>query len=396
MTRSDASDRGGPDAGADQRAQRVRRVAWLLSLLLVTHGSLFPWLFASPASWPVALRQMFIERLWWTGLGDAVGNVLLFVPVGATSLLLGDGSTRPLWLRRWRVMAGSIGFAFVLQTIQLWLPERTAALSDVLWNTVGTAVGLWAAPALRPWLNRAAASRGLTDPVILTMCVLWLAVQCWPLMPSPNLRHAWVAMRPLVRPWHPNPAVVATIALSLAVTLALARGAARTSRLGALLVLTSAGSLLLMQHQVLTPSHVLGWSLGIVLAQLLVRLSPRSTALAIALCAMAGFALGALLPWAWSATPGDFHWVPLWARLQSARVVNTQELAWAMFWCGAFTLAARRLDWPAGPTALGLTVAVLAVEVLQRWQPARVADITVGLIPAFWWWVWRRWPPREH
>jgi glycopeptide antibiotics resistance protein len=380
---------------ADAAARRVRRVGLALCLLVVTHGSLFPWLFAAPASWPLALRQMLVERLWWTGLGDAIANVLLFMPVGAFGMLLGDGSARTPVARGVRVMLGSGVFALALQVAQLWLPERTAALSDVLWNVVGTAAGLLLAPALRPGVERVARSRLLAHHVALTMGALWLAAQCWPLMPAHNLRHAFTALRPLMRRPELNLVVVCTTALSLAVALALARGVRRRWLFGLLLVAAALCGQLLMRHLELTPSLLIGWVAGLVLGQALLRLQAQTWARVVMVLALTGIVFASFTPWQWSAEPGDFHWIPLLAPLQAARVVHTLELIWAAFWCGALMLGARALGWHGTASAVVLTVLVLVVEVAQRWQPGQLADITPVVLPAIWWWVWRRWPPRD-
>lgn len=376
-------------------ARRVRCAGLVLCLLLVTHGSLFPWLFAAPVSWPLALRQMLVDRLWWTGLGDAVANVLLFMPVGAFGMLLGDGSTRTPAARAARVLLGSIAFALALQAAQLWLPERTAALSDVLWNSVGTALGLLLAPNLRPSIERIARSGLLEHHVALSMAALWLAGQCWPLMPAHSLRHAITALRPLMHRPELDPVVVTTTALSLAVALALARGVRRRWVFGLLLVAAALCGRLLMRHLELTPSHLLGWAVGLMLGQALLRLPAQTAMRVVMVFALAGAALDAFNPWQWSAMPGEFHWIPLFAPLQAARVAHTLELVWAAFWWCALTLGARALRWPSTTSTAGFTILVLAVEVAQRWQPAQLADITPLAFPTIWWWVWRHWPPRD-
>ena len=183
-------------------------------------------------------------------------------------------------------------------------------------------------------------------------------------------------------------------AVALAVVLALAHDVRRrwTFALG-LVALALAGKLLVRQLEV-TPSHLAGWALGLALGFVWLGRAPRVTALrAAGVLALAGLLLDTLLPWAWSAEAGAFHWVPLQAPLQSARVAHTLELVWAAFWLGALLLAAPAFGAGRGVTACVLTVGVLMLEVAQRWSPSQLADITPVLIPAIWWLVWRRWPP---
>jgi len=70
---------------------------------------------------------------------DAVANLLLFVPLGAS-----------LCLRQWRFgTATAIGAAFSasIELAQLLIPGRTTSVDDVILNAIGTALG-WAIVAL--------------------------------------------------------------------------------------------------------------------------------------------------------------------------------------------------------------------------------------------------------
>ncbi|HEX6019959.1 MAG TPA: hypothetical protein VFZ28_17830 [Burkholderiaceae bacterium] len=82
---SDATLRmtSGDDALRNARALRATRWLTGICVLLVTHGSLYPWKFAWPPSVAVAWARMMRQSTWWTGRGDVVGNVVLFVPLGA-------------------------------------------------------------------------------------------------------------------------------------------------------------------------------------------------------------------------------------------------------------------------------------------------------------------------
>lgn len=377
-----------PDVPAADRAF-ARKVMFGLCLVLVTHGSLFPWLFSAPASLPQAWHTMTVERLWWTGRGDALVNVLLFLPVGALGWLAGDGSPRSRPGRAVRLLIASVAFAFVLQVLQLWIPERTAALSDVLWNAVGTALGLPLASALRPLVDRLPRTHLLHHRVALTMGTLWLAAQCWPLMPAHSLRHVLAALQPLVRGSAWSASVVAETAASLTIALALARDVRRRVWFACVLVAAAVCGKLLVRQLEITPSHALGWVLGIGAGLALLQRPPGTQALVVGALSLAGFVGQALLPWQWAGDAGEFHWIPLQAPLQAARVAHTLELVWTAFWLGALMLVADMRGWGLARTALWLTALVAAIEIAQRWQPAQTADITPVLIPVVWWLAWR-------
>src|SRR5204862_2733067 len=106
--------RGAGDAHAQQRRRATRWLA-LLCALLVTHGSLYPWHFARPASFAEGWSHMMNQASWWTGFGDVVGNVVLFVPVGVLGWALAREWRTPALINALLVVAISVAFAFVLQ-----------------------------------------------------------------------------------------------------------------------------------------------------------------------------------------------------------------------------------------------------------------------------------------
>src|SRR5262249_35011429 len=110
---------GDTDAHA-ARAQRVTRWLALLCVLVVTHGSLYPWRFEWPTSFAAGWRHMMYQPSWWTGVGDVVGNVVLFMPVGVLGWALLRRSSWPAPLRAVLVAAVGIAFAFALQVVQIF------------------------------------------------------------------------------------------------------------------------------------------------------------------------------------------------------------------------------------------------------------------------------------
>lgn len=70
---------------------------------------------------------------------DLVGNVVVFVPLGATLALAlgGKPAARRLLLA---ALAGA-GLSLAIELVQMAIPTRVAALDDWLLNTVGTAIG---------------------------------------------------------------------------------------------------------------------------------------------------------------------------------------------------------------------------------------------------------------
>jgi hypothetical protein len=342
----------------------------------------------------------------WTSLGDVVGNVVLFVPAGMlgwalTAAPLGPsapsrqagvapfGAAGRGLMRRWigwrrtlLVLALGVAFAFVLQVAQLFIPQRAAALSDVLWNALGLFVGMGlVAGGSRihaPWLGQ----QSLRAP--LAMVLLWLMLQWWPMVPRLDWQQIKNALKPLLLT--PRWSILSALeaALALLVLAALARPLRARAPLLLALVIGGALGKLLMVHQALTLSRVVGWSAGLVGAWLLWRVPPRAAAWAVAAAALAWFTLDELRPFEFADSLGEFHWVPFAALLQGSLVANTWALTWHLYWLGAVMLLADAQGARAAPVAVVLSLWALALELLQMLLRGRTADVTPLLLP----WVW--------
>ncbi|MCW5661686.1 MAG: VanZ family protein [Burkholderiaceae bacterium] len=354
-------------------------LAWIVGVL-VMHGSLYPWRFKRPASIAQAWDHMVHQPSMWTTFGDVVGNVALFVPVGALGWALVHRWIG--WRRALLVLAAGVAFAFVLQVAQLFVPAREAALSDVVWNALGLLIGMGlVAGGSRihaPWLSR----ESLRAP--LAMLLLWLVLQWWPMVPRLDWQQIKNALKPLLLTprWSLLSAIEA--ALALMVVGSMLRGLRRRGAVVLALVLLAALGKLMMVHQALTLSRVVGWSIGLVGVWLLWRVPPRAAAWCMALAAWAWFTVDELRPFQFADALGEFHWLPFAALLQGSMVANTSALTWHLFWVGAVMLLARAQGTNTAPWAIVLSVWALVLELFQMLLRERVADITPALLP----WVW--------
>jgi glycopeptide antibiotics resistance protein len=82
----------------------------------------------------LAIYMANLDSGFW--VGQMVGNALLLLPVG----LLGP-VVFP-WLDRWlRVLVTSLALSSAIEVAQLWIPDRSADVDDVLLNVVGAILG---------------------------------------------------------------------------------------------------------------------------------------------------------------------------------------------------------------------------------------------------------------
>ena len=122
------------------RRSAIRILAATVVLAVVAGLTLAPPSIAAPA------RRLFVQAMvtlaeplvMWIpgGLTERVLNTLLFVPLGATVALL---LSRRLWPVA--ILAG-LALSATVEYAQASIPGRVPDMADVLWNTVGGAIGV--------------------------------------------------------------------------------------------------------------------------------------------------------------------------------------------------------------------------------------------------------------
>jgi hypothetical protein len=136
-----------------------RSLAWalVLSLGIILSATLTP-LSEALAYGATGTASCDLSRVWLAPLGDYLrapdpaGNVLMFVPLGATIALI------PRSRRKTAVFLGAILLPFAIETAQLLMPvlDRACESADVVDNLAGLVLGLafgagggWLVSALR-------------------------------------------------------------------------------------------------------------------------------------------------------------------------------------------------------------------------------------------------------
>ena len=116
------------------------------------------------------------------GLAEVLQNVILFIPLGLTLAL---GNTRPL-----RCIAAGALLSLAVEFAQQWIPGRDPSVGDLVFNSLGTALGvavvrtaprwLFPAPPRAAWLSLVAAA---------VAAIIWLGTG-WLLQPILPLANA--------------------------------------------------------------------------------------------------------------------------------------------------------------------------------------------------------------
>lgn len=168
----------------------------VLFACLIVYGSLYPFDFDASAATPA--RQLALLSPWHGfNLRDAVGNFLLFLPLGLAWRHLPGRHGLATHKARVTACLTTGLFAFAVQVPQLWLASRDPALGDVWFNLLGAAGGFGLATLVQPerwvtgWLTPpapAAADRFMRRPprargmlaLAWLMAGLFLVYGVWP------------------------------------------------------------------------------------------------------------------------------------------------------------------------------------------------------------------------
>jgi VanZ family protein len=356
----------------------------LVCVVLIAHGSLYPWNLVAPASFGDAFSALMAQRRWQSSFGDVVGNIALFVPLG----VLWVAASPPGEGLRWRgllpMLVAALVFAWLLQVLQIYAPPRDPALADVVWNGVGVLLGVALAALLRAPLARLAAQTATEQRPALVLVALWLALEWFPFVPTIDWQHVKDALKPLLlQPsWHGASFADATLGVFVLVLL-LRPWRARAVLLIALVALAAFGKLGIV-GQTMSLSHATGFVAGLLGAPLVWRLAPRRADVLGVVAILVWYTVDALRPFDLAEVPSRLHWIPFTALLEGSLTANVVAFGRAVFWLGAVLVLGGALGARVGGLALALSVWALLLEGLQTQLPGRIADATVALIP----WLW--------
>ena len=83
----------------------------------------------------------------WFWMRNALGNIGLLLPLG----LLGPIAL-PALDRWWRIALLALAYSAAIEISQLWIPDRSADIDDVIVNVVGALLGfaMWRVVRRRP------------------------------------------------------------------------------------------------------------------------------------------------------------------------------------------------------------------------------------------------------
>jgi glycopeptide antibiotics resistance protein len=118
----------------------------------------------------------FLHAILYGEFVDVLGNVILFLPLGIVGFLAASSRPQRKIRRDFRIILGvGMVMSVGVESLQLFLPDRSCAVFDVLANGLGTALGFrvwekWGDAMKRAW--RKVWSRPSWRMAILAICAM--------------------------------------------------------------------------------------------------------------------------------------------------------------------------------------------------------------------------------
>lgn len=343
-------------------------------LALIVYGSFFPFDYVPHAASLADLRHL-AEWPAWVSLVDAVGNMLLFMPLGLVLTGL-----RPAPRAYGTLLVAGVLLAWTLQYLQFWFPSRDPSGSDAWFNTagllLGTAFGMRLRHAVDSHASRLAAASAHW-PVATSLLLLWLASRWFPLLPHLSLErllhHLWPLLSPrglpLAELLHDTAGWLLCFFL-----LRLSPWPGLSDRTSAALALAVLALEPFFWFSYLSLAHVAGLALALALRPWWLR-GPAAEwrLLALVLCAVL---VRGLTPWPSENSPQPFLWIPFAGLLYGNMIGNTAVLLDKCFLYGGVVLllGLRGLRLPLAGALLALVLA--GIESAQRFSPGRTPELT--------------------
>ena len=347
-------------------------------LLIIVYGSLYRFQLRTNPN-PEGLFRFLLAN--WDRLtkpSDVLANILFYAPFGFFLARSFKRSRRAVTVVF--VTTAGLVLSFAMESMQFYIVRRSAALSDVYADTIGTLLGATVAclglRLARPFSFDLSGNR-----FVALLLLSWLGGRLFPYLPSMNVRKYWDALRPLMSdPVLPPVDLYAEAVTWLAVALLLETfiGTARSrSALAALMTAVLLARIVIMRT-VLLPADVVGGIAAVLVWMLLSRVRIRT--IIVTVLFVVSVVLQGLEPFQFSSMARAFGWIPFRSFLIGPidfAIISFFEKVFA-YGCLVWLLMRSGCSWFSS-TVWGATL-VLALRVTQIYLPGRSAEITDAIM----------------
>ncbi len=352
-----------------------KQILLVVIALLITYGSLYPFTFVAPPEG--VFERLFAEAFSGSSRGDVLGNVGLFIPWG----LLGMLTIAPERAISRTLVIGFL-LALGLQIIQVWIPSRTPALYDSIWNMAGCLIGM----ALGYYVSKNRhyfAIRGGRNPAALWLLATWILIEWLPLIPSLDLQLIKNQLKSLLVS---DSIDIGNFAISFAISMLFGELLSRRFNtlhsaliLPAIIAAMLCGKLILVDTT-LTTSALAGYICGIIGWWAMLRSPSEQRTIGVVIALITAYSIQALTPFSLKLEPSSFEFLPFAGMLKGSMLDNVRSLASTLLVFFSILLLLRDSGSKTSVAAIGLALWVLLLESMQMFISARSATITEPLV----------------
>jgi len=345
-------------------------LALAIVVIGIVFGSLYPFAYRVPPEGAGPLHALLASWPVPPGRGDALANILLYIPFGLFATLALRHRSRLYGGLLAVVVVGGV-LSTAMELAQYFDEGRVTSAADVYTNTLGTAIGAAAGSIFRFNTRFLTVDRLLANPVPTMLLATWAAYRLFPYEPTIDLHKYWHTVEPLLG-WP----TLRTYDLYRHTVVWLTIAGGRRSMI--LAVSFAAGVLaakVLIIDAWLSIAEVAGAALAICLQPAFEALGRRGLVLLAAL--LAGYIVTERLePFAFLPTAHHFGWMPFASFLSGSLRVNVLSFLEKVFLYGSLMFLATEVGMRLGVAALLLATMLLATSWIEIYLPGRSAEIT--------------------
>lgn len=345
--------------------------------ILIAYGSLYPGNFSESDAG--AVKKFFTDWRVITSRGDMLGNLVLFFPLGMVGILLAPHN-RNTTIRAACLLLLAFVFSFALQLAQVWLPSRSAALADVIWNMAGMTLGLAIAYLIKKYAPRGVRSFDSASLAALSVLGLWLLMELLPLVPSLDWQKFKDALKPLFLDYTLSfpVAMMHAAGVFIAGSVFVALGRQPVAWLGSALIIVLAGKVVIVSLT-LDASLLIGSLAGYAGCLIVWRLAGTILFEAAFWLLLIAWSVVALTPFS-LASGGTFNGIPFATMLQGSMETGARGLAQSLFIYTALLWILQKTGMDIAKATVGLAIWSCLIELIQMGLLGRTADVTEPIL----------------
>ncbi len=342
------------------------RTLFILTIFLIAYGSLFPFDFQA-TSLHITIHDLILLESGrdFTGLGDLLANIALFIPYGFIGFLLANRSHQKHH-KIFAVIALGLLSSYTLQVLQLYLPSRYAAWNDIFANFMGIIVGMLAASL--PWnkslyINHTRFAAWRSPQGVLV--IAWLASELIPFVPTLAVNLVWGNVKALLINTEIAPLAILTKAISwltFAYLLESLTGKNKADSAFPLILFLTLTAKFFIINSNITTSDLLGGILALTVWFSLFRILKYGKTEKLCLLLLASITANGILPFGLDSGAQVFNWLPFHGFLTGDMLHNSQILCEKLFLYGSLIWL---LSIPSKKIFLATILAVFWVTLIE-------------------------------